>query len=125
MQLGDIFYHETDKAVGFDLRYKYHIYICPDDHQAGHTFLFINSDGYPCDFPVTNKEYPFLTHPTSYVCCSSAIFYTDDQIAKFPKQPVGRLSAKHMQDLFNHIQAGGAMVRWQEGRVCNALRGAF
>jgi len=124
MQLGEIFYHETDKAIGFDLRNKYHIYICPDDHQAGHTFLFINSDGYPCDCPIVPKDYPFLMHE-SYVCCSSAVFYTDEQLAKFPNKPVGRLSAQYMQQLFNHIQAGEAMVRWQEGRVCAALKAAF
>jgi hypothetical protein len=123
MQLGDIFYHETDKAVGFDLRHKYHIYICADDHQAGHTFLFINSDGYPCDYPISNKDYTFLARP-SYICCTSAVFYTDEQLAKFPK-PISRLSSLHMKELCNCIQSGGAMVRWQEGRVCSALKAGF
>ncbi len=125
MQLGDIFYWETDKAVGHDLRNKYHIYICEDDWQAGNTFLFINKNGYDCDFPITNVDYPFLTRPTSYICCSSLIFYTDPQLAAFSDKPVGRLSTAHLQALFHKIQRDGAMVRWEQGRVCNALKAAL
>jgi hypothetical protein len=102
MQLGDIFHHETDKAVGFDLRNKYHIYICPDDWQAGHTFLFINKNGFDCDFPISNTDYAFLPLATSYICCTGAIFYTDEQLATFPAKPIGRLSVEHMKQLYGH-----------------------
>jgi len=67
MNLGEIFVWETEKALGFAIRKKYHVFICSGDWQADNTFLFISKSDYGGDYPISNKDYPFLPLVTSYI----------------------------------------------------------
>jgi hypothetical protein len=121
MQVGDIFFWTTDQAAGHAARDKYHVYICPADWRAGHTFLFISKLNYGCDYEILKADYDFFPLERSYVSCSSIVHYDDKELQAFPQQPLGRLSLKHQKELRAAILAGGAMVMWETHRVCNAL----
>lgn len=125
MNLGDIFYWVTDKAIGHDNRPKYHIYICPADAWDDHTFLLINKISWGHDLTITNADYPFLTYPESYIGCNSVVSYTDAELATFDKAPVGKLNKTHLQALFNLLADPEAMERIQANRLCDALKKAF
>jgi hypothetical protein len=122
MKLGEIYYTETDQALGHALRNKYHVYIGPADWQGGHTFLFISKSDYGGDYKITKKDYPFLPLDESYISCGGAVFYTDEQLAAFSEKPVGQLTNEHMKELYNAVHVSETMVAWQIKRICNALR---
>jgi hypothetical protein len=130
MQLGEIYFCETDQALGHELRNKYHIYICESDWKyicesdwkEGHTFLFISKTDYGGDFKITKKDYPFLPLDESYISCGRAVFYDDAGLVAFPKKPVGALTKEHMKALYAAIHASETMEAWQIMRVCNALK---
>jgi hypothetical protein len=125
MKPGEIFYWVTDKAIGFESRPKYHIFICPEDWRDGHTFLFINKSKYGEDFEISNKEYMFLPLPVSYIDCGSVVAYSDAELAQFKITSVGQLSTKHLQELFHRIAGSDRMVGWQIKRVCSVLQKCF
>jgi len=125
MNLGDIYYWITDKAIGHDSRPKYHIYICAPDWVDDHTFLFINKARNVDDFRITKTEYPFLTFPESYISCSGVVSYTDTELATFDPKLIGQLSEEHLRALFNAIAGSRTMERAQIKRLCNALQKAF
>ena len=121
MILGDIFLWDTTQAIGHERRWKYHVYICPLDWRAGHTFLFISKANYGCDYEIRKADYPFLTLDSSFISCTGIVHYDDKELNAFPKKAVGRLAGAHLKELNSAIGAGGAMVAWEELRVCNAL----
>jgi hypothetical protein len=124
MKLGDIFYWITEKAIGYDSRPKYHIYICPADAWDDHTFLLINKSQYGDALKITKAEYSFLQHD-SYVGCTDVVSYTDSELASFGSKPVGQLTKEHLQALFNILADPHTMERKQAKRLCNALIGVF
>jgi hypothetical protein len=124
MNLGDIFYWVTEKAIGHDQRPKYHIYICPPDGWDENTFLLINKSPWGDELKITKADYPFLEYD-SYVGCNSVVCYSDAELAKFDNKPVGQLSNQHLKDLFNILATPHTMERVQANRLCNALKAAF
>lgn len=125
MQLGDIYFWETNKAIGHDSRPKYHLFIREPDWNFDHTFLFINKADYGGDFPISNKDYPFFPLETSYVDLGSSVGYTDDELKSANPTHKGTLTKPHLQGIYNSILAGGKMTRGEEKFVCEALRHAF
>src|SRR5690349_2864608 len=101
MKLGEIFYWETDKAIGHKTRWKYHVFICEADGWDGHTFLLVNKVGWGDDLEIKKADYAFLTYDTSYVGCNGIVAYTDEELKGFENKPVGRLSTEHLKALFN------------------------
>jgi hypothetical protein len=124
MNLGDIFYWNTEKAIGYDSRLKYHIYICPADAWDDHTFLLINKSPWGDELKITQADYPFLLYD-SYVGCNAVVTYTDAELASLNERPVGQLTKKHLQELFNKLADPYTMERMQAKRLCNALKTAF
>jgi hypothetical protein len=121
MRTGEIFYWTTDKARGYEARPKYHIFICDEDWEYGHTFLFINSDNYGQDFLIEKAECNFLEKPISYVSCSDPVFYSADELKRVKPDHRGRLNAECMQRLRAHIAASYVLEERYIRRVCTAL----
>lgn len=124
MKLGEVFFWETDKAIGHQLRNKFHIFICEEDGFDGHTFLFISSDHYEGDFKILKSDYPFLTHDSS-ISLGRIICYSTDELAKFKAEAVGAIRADHLQQLFHATQGSPTMEGKDIKRVCNALKVAL
>jgi hypothetical protein len=57
MQVGEIYFWNTDKAAGRDSRDKYHLYIGECSWEDGHAFLFISKADYGGDFSIHKKDY--------------------------------------------------------------------
>lgn len=125
MNLGDIFYWVTEKAVGRDVRAKYHIFICEADAWDDHTFLLINKISWGHDLEITKSDYDFLTLETSYIGCNSVVSYTDNELNAFDQKPIGRIKRAHLQALFNILADPETMERKQANRLCKALQKAF
>ena len=51
--------------------------------------------------------------------------YTDEELKKFDQNPVGKISEKHLQELFNILADPKVMEKMQAKRLCNALKAAF
>ena len=122
MRIGDIYVWETDKAVGYDSRKKFQVFICAGDWRDGHTFLFINKSDYGGDFPIRNSTYSFLSLEISYVLCGSVVCYGEDELAACSPKIVGRLTQSDMKSLYASILQSDTMPRWQIQRVCGALK---
>src|ERR1700680_1104536 len=124
MNLGDVFYWVTEKAIGHDSRPKYHIYICAADAWDDHTFLLINKSPWGDDLLITKADYPFLDYD-SYIGCNSVVPYTDAELAPLNKTPVGRIRPEHLKALFNILADHLTMEVMQAKRLCNALKVAL
>lgn len=125
MQVGEIYFWDTNKAKGRDSRHKYHLYIAESAWDDGHAFLFINKTDYGGDFPISNVDYEFFPLETSYISLSGVVCYTDDEITTAKPELKGRLSKGHMQDLFNAVGGCKTMVQREILLVGNALKAAF
>jgi hypothetical protein len=125
MNLGDIFYWVTDKAIGHAARPKYHVYVCPPDWVDDHTFLFINRGMYGEDFKITKNDYPFLDFPDSYISCGSIVSYSDAELASFDKKPKGQITKSHLREICLKIADSDTMERQQIKRICEALNKAI
>jgi hypothetical protein len=125
MQVGEIYYWDTDKAAGHDSRFKYHLFICEPDWNTDHSFLFINKADYGGDFALSKADYDFFTIDPSYIGLGSVIPYTTDELAAVVPELKGRLSNQHMQDLFNAVLGCKKMTGSEKKLVGNALRVAF
>ena len=124
MTLGDVFYWLTNRAKGYALRAKFHIYICPPDHLDGHTFLLINTVSWGNDLKIGKSDYPFLDYD-SFVGCNGVFCYSENEISAMGKSPVGRINKKDLKALFNILADPHAMEAAQAKRLCNALKAAF
>jgi hypothetical protein len=126
MQVGEIYYWDTQKAAGHASRFKYHVFISePDGIFQDHLFLFISSADYGSDFAISKTDYPFFTNATSYISVGGVIQYSDSELKAAAPQLKGRMTQQHMQDLFNAILKAGKMPGREEKCVCNALKAAF
>lgn len=124
MNLGDVYYWVTEKVKGHDSRPKFHIYICPPDGWDDHTFLLINKSPWGDELRIAQSDYPFLDYD-SYIGCNGVVSYTDAELTPLEKKPVGQISNKDLQALFNILADPLAMERMQAKRLCNALKSAF
>jgi hypothetical protein len=118
MKLGEIYSWETHQALGHGVRKKYHIFICEEDAQGEHTFLFVSSADY---FKVSKNDYAFLAYD-SYISLGRPIYYTTADLNGYNKTLVGQLSEVHLQQLFNAVQGSEQMEGKDIKRVCNALK---
>jgi hypothetical protein len=125
MNLGDIFYWITDRAIGHDARAKYHVYVCPPDWVDEHTFLFINRGPYGDDYRITKADYPFLDFPDSYISCGSIVSYSDAELASFDMNPIGQISKDHLRQICLAVADSKTMERQQIKRICEALNKAI
>jgi len=94
MDLGEIYVWDTDKAKGYDIRQKYHVYICEPDWQYEHTFLFVSKANYNGDYPIYHKDYPFLSLEVSYV--GDCVFYSDAELTASKPRLLGKLTKAHL-----------------------------
>lgn len=124
MNLGEVFYWDTNKATGHASRFKYHVFICEADWQDGHTFLFINSSDYGGDYKITNPPYSFLTKPESYISCSGLVMYNNSELIS-AGPPIGKITDAHLQELNSSISGSFIMERRYIVKVCNALFRVF
>jgi hypothetical protein len=126
MKVGEIYFWPTNKAIGYDSRDKYHIYICAGDwRDGGHTFLFISKADYGGDFQILKRNYNFFPLEVSFISCSSVVTYTDDELKATNPELKGRLTNSDMQALFAAIAASESMEGWNIKKVCEALKSAF
>ena len=125
MLVGEIYFWDTNKARGHDSRDKYHLYICESQWDDGHAFLFINKTDYGGDFALAKADYPFFPLQTSYISLSGIIPYTDQELAAATPELKGRLTAAHMQALFNVVAGSKTMVAREVLLVGNALKTGF
>lgn len=121
MNVGDIFVWETDRAIGYDSRRKFQIFVCPGDWWRDNTFLFINSKGYHGDCAIQQAVYSFLSYD-SFVSCGSVVCYSDDELKAASPRFVGRLFAGDIRAIHAAILASERMEKRHIKRVCNALR---
>jgi len=124
MKLGQVFYWVTEKAKGHDTRPKFHIFICAADGWDEHTFLLINKSPWGDEIQIPKAEYDFLDYD-SYIGCNGVVSYSDSELKAFDQNPVGEISKKHLQELFNLLADPEVMERKQANRLCNALKAAF
>jgi len=125
MKVGDVYLFETDKALGFDSRKKYHVFICAGDWLVDHTFLFLSKADYGGDFAITRETYPFLTLDVSFISCGSIVTYSDDELVASAPRRVGRLTQADVRALHDAIAASQTMEGRHILRLCKALRAAF
>jgi hypothetical protein len=124
MQVGEIYYWDTNKAIGYDSRFKYHMYVGASDD--GHAFLFINKVDYGGDdYPLAKADYGFFALDTSYVSLTGVISYTDNELTAAQPELKGRLSAADLQGLFNSVAGCKTMTRSEVLLVGNALKTEF
>jgi hypothetical protein len=125
MHVGEIYFWNTDKAVGHDSRDKYHLYIGECPWENGHAFLFINKADYGGDFPLHKNDYTFFPLDVSYIGLAGIIPYTDAELKTAVPILKGRLTKDHMQQLFNAVAGCKKMVNREILLVGNALKVAF
>jgi hypothetical protein len=126
MQVGEIYYWDTDKAKGHDSRFKYHLYISECPWEDGHAFLFVNKANQTGqDFAISKNDYPFFPLDTSYVGLGGIIPYTDNELVAAAPELKGRLRNLHMQALFNAAAGCNTMTGREILLVGNALKVAF
>jgi hypothetical protein len=123
MQVGEIYFWNTDKAKGHDSRDKYHVYIGECDE--GHAFLFISKADYGGDFAVHKKDYNFFPLEISYISLSGIVAYSDQELKDATPELKGRLTNDHMRQLFNAVAGSKTMVNREILLVGNALKIAF
>lgn len=123
MNLGQIYRWTTDKAIGHQQRPKLHVFICEADAREDHTFLFISSANYGCDYKILKTDYPFLDHD-SFVSCGRIVCYSDEELAQFAIEELGRITKPHLAALRKAVLASDQMEAWEIKRVGNALNAA-
>lgn len=125
MLVGEIYFWDTNKAKGHDSRDKYHLYIGESQWDDGRAFLFINSTDYGGDFALAKADYRFFPLEISYISLSGIVPYTDQELAAAAPELKGRLTAAHMQALFNAVAGCKTMTPREILLVGNALKAAF
>ena len=122
MKTGDIFFWETDQAIGHPRRNKYHVYICAADWRTqSHTFLFISSADYGGDYKILRTDYPFLQREESYISCNGIVSYTDDELQYAKVVHKGKIRDTHLRELREAIASSDTMEQWQINLVCKFL----
>ena len=124
MNLGEVYFWETENVEGHDRRGKFHVFICAEDDVDGHTFLFINTMDWYLDYRILEANYDFLEYD-SFVGCSNPAIYTTEQIAAANPRLVGQLSQGDLKALRDAIIAAETMETHHQNRVCKALAAAL
>ena len=124
MRTGEIYYWNTTKARGHDLRQKYHIFICDSDWQEDNTFLFISTQEYFKDFKITRSDWVEMPKEESFVGCASPAFYTDAELQLYKIERSGTLTVECMRRLALHVQNSETLERRYISRITNALHEA-
>lgn len=128
MAVGDVFFFSSNKAVGFDERDKYHVYLGKTDHFRApdeYVFMYISSANYADCFPISFSDYGDFLKYDSFVTCSDLVFYSMEELkARGPKK-VGQLTKDHMAKLHAHLAGHEVMVTWQINIACDALKVAL
>lgn len=124
MAIGDVFYFNSTKVVGYETRNKYHIFLGKTDNfraPAEYCFLLISSADYGNCFPISFADYgEFLTHD-SFISCSNMVFYNSDELREEKPKLVGSIRTDHLVDLRNHLADHEVMENWQIAVACKAL----
>lgn len=121
MIIGDVFYGETDKAIGHASRNKYQLFIREPNWEEGYVFLFISSNCIEGDYKIENPPYSFLTKSESFVSCGSIISYDETELYKAGTK-VGAISKAHMIEIHSVIASSFLMEQRHIFLVCNAIR---
>lgn len=126
MNVGEIYFWVTDKAVGHSSRPKFHVYIGEAGwREQGHAFLFISSSNFTgCDYQINKVDYAFLTKDVSFVSCGRIVAYADHELAAAAPKFFGALSHQHLAQLRTAIANSDVMENWQILLVCGAIDGA-
>lgn len=123
MRPTEIFVWETQRAIGYELRKKYHVYIGEAGwRQDGHAFLFINSTDYGGDFRISRDDYSFLTKQESFIGCTGIVVYPQDELRRYKITRCGQLREEHAQGLHEALSVSDSMEGWQITLCCNAIR---
>jgi hypothetical protein len=126
MRLGDIFYWNTDKASGYDNRYKYHLYITVGDWRFdGNVFLMINKSDYGDDYKILKVDYDFFPLDYSFIGCGSTIVYSDAELSDANPEHKGRLSDTHIKQLYEYVQNSETMSGHEIKLVCTSILNYF
>jgi hypothetical protein len=99
VNLGDVFYWETNQAIGHPSRNKYHVFIKASDWNEENIFLFISSQDYGGDYRMTNPPYIFLPKSESYISCNAIVSYSDETLQRLNLKSIGRLDIVHILEL--------------------------
>jgi hypothetical protein len=125
MAVGDVYQFISDKALGYETREKYHVYLGKTDHfRAGgeYVFLFISSSNYGNCFPIEFSDYGDFLRYDSYISCGNLIFYSAEDLKTSGAKRVGRISDAHLKALHSHLAGHEIMESWQIIVACNALK---
>lgn len=104
MAVGEVFFFVTDQATGHDRRDKYHILIdvCDGPPQE-YVFMFISSDDYGNDFPITVKDCPVLGYD-SFVSCGKLVRYDYNELMSLKIKPSKvTLKPEFLKSLHDHL----------------------
>lgn len=123
MNVGEIYYWSTDQAVGYQRRFKYHIYIGDAGwREDGKAFLFINRDNYNgFDYPLYKADYPFFTSDVSFVSCNNLVVYPEEYLGLVHPQFMGTMAKEHLLELRDAVARSEVMEHWQIALVCGVL----
>lgn len=123
MQLGDVYYWESDQAIGYETRSKYHVYVGEGNWiYQGHIFLFINkSNAHGGSYRITKPPYDFLKYPESYISCNGVVPYDDGVVSSKIGDLKGRLLAPHILELKDHILRSDEMDGHAIRLVCAGI----
>jgi hypothetical protein len=121
MKLGEVYVWETDKASGYAWRDKMHVFICDADGPNDDTFLFISSNDWCADYPLSASNYPFLNHD-SFIACSVTVTYSEHELQDCKPKLLGQLSQADLQGLYKAIAASETMEQRDVVRLCNVLK---
>jgi|GEM_PF-3990547 len=125
MKLGEIYCFVSEKAIGYQSRKKYHIYICESDWRdanVGHLFLFVSKADYGGDYPIKKSDYGFFDLEVSYVSCGRTIFYSDEELKQIKLEPLGSLNLGHLKELYSFVANSNTMERGKIKLVCEAIK---
>ncbi len=122
MKIGDVFFWESDQAIGYDLRNKYHVYITEGDWRTqGEIFLFVNKSNASLGYRITNPPYFFMTKfPVGYISCTGVIPVPTETAAKFGP-PCGKILDTHLRELRDFVAASDVMSEYDIQLVCKAI----
>lgn len=126
MKTGEIYKWTTDKARGHENRPKYHLFIGKNEKKQN-IFLFISSINYFNEgFELLNTDYPFFSKASSYIGCTSVVYYYDNEIDHLTDDDcLGVLTDAHLNALHMHISKSEVMEQRLIDFICAELKNAL
>lgn len=99
-------------------RYKLHVCVCV----APKIYFFINTAAKFADsFEITQKQFPALTKPVSYIGCGTPLYLKDSFFKNKGFQRKGALSKKILVGLIDHVNEAGALTDQEKELIIDAL----